>query len=389
MDMPYSPPDYYLIDALLTGEERLVRQTVREFVSEKVLPIITDCFTRDRFPEELIPEIAQLGLLGAHIKGYGCAGLSHVGYGLAMQELERGDSGLRSFVSVQGSLAMHAIHEFGSDEQRERYLPAMARGECIGCFGLTEPDHGSDPSGMQTRAARRGDEYVLSGNKMWISNGSIADVAVVWAREDDRIHGFLVDKGTPGFSTTKQTGKWSLRASITSELHFEDCRIPASQRLPEAKGLKAALACLTQARSGIAWGALGAAMACYCEALEYAKSRVQFGRPIAGFQLVQAKLVRMLSEITKGQLLAHRLSALIDRGAARHQMVSMAKRNNVAIALDTARDARDILGANGIMHEYQVGRHLANLETVKTYEGTHDIHTLIIGADITGLEAFR
>ncbi len=362
---------------------------MREFVSDKVLPIITDCFTSDRFPEELIPELAQLGLLGAHIKGYGCAGLSHVGYGLAMQELERGDSGLRSFVSVQGSLAMHAIHRFGSKEQRERYLPAMARGECIGCFGLTEPDHGSDPSGMETRAVRDGDAYVLSGNKMWISNGSIADVAVVWAREDDHIHGFLVDKGTPGYSTTKQTGKWSLRASITSELHFGDCRIPARQRLPEAKGLKAALACLTQARSGIAWGALGAAMACYCEALEYAKSRVQFDRPIAGFQLVQAKLVRMLSEITKGQLLAHRLSTLMESGRARHQMVSMAKRNNAAIALDVARDARDILGANGIMHEYHVGRHLANLETVKTYEGTHDIHTLIIGADITGHDAFR
>ncbi len=385
---PYAPPDYYLVDDLLTDEERLIRQTVREFVSEKVLPIIVDCFTNDRFPEELIPEIAKLGLLGAHIKGYGCAGLSHVGYGIAMQELERGDSGLRSFVSVQGSLAMHAIHTFGSDEQKERYLPAMARGERVGCFGLTEPDHGSDPSGMETRAVRDGDEYVLNGNKMWISNGSIASVAVVWAKEDDRIRGFLVDRGTPGFSTTKQKGKWSLRASITSELHFEDCRIPAGQRLPEAKGLKAALACLTQARSGIAWGSLGAAMACYCEALEYAKSRVQFDRPIASFQLVQAKLVRMLSEITKGQLLAHRLSTLIDGGVARHQMISMAKQNNVAIALDIAREARDILGANGIMHEYQVGRHLANLETVKTYEGTHDIHTLIMGADITGHAAF-
>ena len=388
MPPPFSPPDYYLVDELLTDEERLIRQTVREFVSEKVLPIIADCFMNDRFPEELIPEIAKLGLLGAHIKGYDCAGLSHVGYGIAMQELERGDSGLRSFVSVQGSLAMHAIHTFGSDEQKERYLPAMARGERVGCFGLTEPDHGSDPSGMETRAVRDGDEYVLNGNKMWISNGSIASVAVVWAKEDDRIHGFLVDRGTPGFSTTKQKGKWSLRASITSELHFEDCRIPAGQRLPEAKGLKAALACLTQARSGIAWGSLGAAMACYCEALEYAKSRVQFDRPIAGFQLVQAKLVRMLSEITKGQLLAHRLSTLIEAGAARHQMISMAKQNNVAIALDIARDARDILGANGIMHEYQVGRHLANLETVKTYEGTHDIHTLIMGADITGHAAF-
>ncbi len=386
--LPFSPPDYYLVDNLLTDEERLVRQTVREFVSEKVLPIIVDCFTHDRFPEELIPEMAKLGLLGAHIKGYGCAGLSHVGYGIAMQELERGDSGLRSFVSVQGSLAMHAIHTFGSDEQKERYLPAMARGERVGCFGLTEPDHGSDPSGMQTRAVRDGDEYVLNGNKMWISNGSIASVAVVWAKEDDRIRGFLVDRGTLGFSTTKQKGKWSLRASITSELHFEDCRIPAGQRLPEAKGLKAALACLTQARSGIAWGSLGAAMACYCEALEYAKSRVQFDRPIASFQLVQAKLVRMLSEITKGQLLAHRLSTLIDGGVARHQMISMAKQNNVAIALDIAREARDILGANGIMHEYQVGRHLANLETVKTYEGTHDIHTLIMGADITGHAAF-
>ena len=386
--MAYTPPDYYLVDALLSDEERLIRQTVREFVDAKVLPIVTECFAAERFPRELIPEMAKMGLLGAHLRGYGCAGLSSVGYGLVLQELERGDSGLRSFVSVQGSLAMHAMHAFGSEAQKERYLPAVARGECIGCFGLTEPDFGSDPSGMQTRAVREGDKYVLNGNKMWISNGSIADVAVVWAKEEGRVQGFLVEPGTPGFSTTQQKGKWSLRASVTSELHFDDCEIAASQRLPKAQGLKAALACLNQARAGIAWGALGAAMACYCEALEYAKSRIQFGRPIASFQLVQAKLVRMLAEITKGQLLAHRLSVLIDEGAVRHQMISMAKQNNVAIALDVAREARDILGANGITHEYPVGRHMANLESLKTYEGTHDIHTLVLGADITGHEAF-
>jgi glutaryl-CoA dehydrogenase len=384
----FDPPDYYLLDDLLTEEEKLIRQTVRDFVDEKVLPIIARCFREERFPAELVPEIASMGLLGANIEGHGCAGLGNVAYGLILQELERGDSGIRSFVSVQGSLAMHAISRFGSEEQKERWLPPMARGELIGCFGLTEPDFGSNPAGLQTRARRDGGSYVLNGNKMWITSGSIADLAVVWAKEDERIQGFVVEKSSPGFSTTLQKGKWSLRASVTSELHLQECRIPAANKLPEAGGLKAALSCLNQARAGIAWGAIGAAMACYTEALEYARIRIQFGKPIASFQLVQAKLVDMLAEITKAQLLAFRLAKLKDQGQVRPEMVSLAKRNNVAMALDAARTARDILAANGITDEYACGRHMANLESVKTYEGTHDIHTLIIGNDITGIPAF-
>ncbi|HVR75241.1 MAG TPA: acyl-CoA dehydrogenase family protein [Planctomycetota bacterium] len=377
-----------MLDDLLSEEEKLIRRSVRDFVDEKVIPTAAQAFREERFPADLLPEIASLGLLGANLEGYGCAGLGNVAYGLILQELERGDSGLRSFVSVQGSLAMYAIREFGSEAQRERWLPPMARGEAIGCFGLTEPDFGSNPAGLQTRAQKDGNAYVLNGNKMWITSGSIADVAVVWARENERIQGFLVEKGTPGFSTTLQKGKWSLRASVTSELHFEECRVPASNMLPSARGLKAALACLNQARAGIAWGSLGAAMACYSEALQYAKSRIQFGKPIASFQLVQVKLADMLTEITKGQLLAYQLGRLKDQGKARPEMISMAKRNNVAIALDAARTARDILAANGITDEYCVGRHMANLESVKTYEGTHDIHALVIGNDITGIPAF-
>jgi glutaryl-CoA dehydrogenase len=384
----YTPPDYYLLDDLLTEEEKLIRQTVRDFVDEKVLPRIASAFREERFPAELVSEIAGLGLLGANIQGHGCAGLGSVAYGLILQELERGDSGLRSFVSVQGSLAMAAIDLFGSEEQKARWLPPMARGELIGCFGLTEPDFGSNPAGLQTTARRAGAEYVLDGNKMWITNGSIANLAVVWAREEGKIQGFVVEKASPGFSTTLQKGKWSLRASVTSELHFQGCRIPGSNRLPGATGLKAALACLNQARAGIAWGAIGAAMACYSEALDYAKSRIQFGKPIASFQLVQEKLVGMLSDITQGQLLAHRLARLKDEGKARPEIISLAKRNNVAMALRTARAAREILAANGITDEYCVGRHMANLESVYTYEGTHDIHTLIIGQDITGIPAF-
>jgi glutaryl-CoA dehydrogenase len=384
----YTPPDYFLLDDLLTDEEKLIRETVRDFVEEKVLPIIQAAFREERFPSELIPEIAALGLLGANIEGHGCAGLGSVAYGLVLQELERGDSGLRSFVSVQGSLAMTAIDLFGSEEQKERWLPRMARGELIGCFGLTEPDFGSNPAGLQTAARPAGDEVVLQGNKMWITNGSIADLAVVWAKEAGRIQGFVVEKGSPGYSTTLQKGKWSLRASVTSELHFQECRIPAANRLPRAQGLKAALACLNQARAGIAWGALGAAMACYSEALEYSRQRIQFGKPIASFQLVQEKLVEMLSGITQGQLLAHRLARLKDEGKARPEMISLAKRNNVAMALRTARSAREVLAANGITDEYCVGRHMANLESVYTYEGTHDIHTLIIGQDLTGIAAF-
>jgi glutaryl-CoA dehydrogenase len=311
-----------------------------------------------------------------------------VAYGLALQELERGDSGLRSFVSVQGALVMYAIHRYGSEEQKERWLPALASGKLIGCFGLTEPDFGSNPAGLQSRAERCGQEYILRGNKMWITNGSIADLAVVWAREDDVIQGFLVEKGSPGFSSTLQKGKWSLRASVTSELHFQDCRIPVANRLPGGSGLGKALGCLNQARAGIAWGAVGAASACYSEALEYAKVRIQFGKPIAGFQLVQAALVEMLSEITKAQLLAYRMGRLKEEGKLRPEQVSLAKRNNVAMALEVAREARDILAANGITDEYQVGRHMANLESVKTYEGTHNIHTLIVGQDVTGIGAF-
>jgi glutaryl-CoA dehydrogenase len=388
MASAYEPPDYYALDDLLTEEEKLIRSTVRDLVDEKVLPHIAAWFREERFPTELVPELAALGLLGANLPGYGCAGLGNVAYGLILQELERGDSGLRSFVSVQGSLAMTAIHTFGSEAQKQRWLPRMAAGELVGCFGLTEPDFGSNPAGLATRAVRQGDGYVLNGNKMWITNGSLADLAVIWAKEDDRIAGFVVEKGTPGYTTTVQKGKWSLRASVTSELHLQDCRVPLDAKLPLAQGLKGPLACLNQARAGIAWGALGAAMACYSEALQYARTRIQFGKPIASFQLVQAKLVDMLAGITKGQLLAHRLAQLKDQGRARPEQISLAKRENVAMALEVARAARDILGANGITDEYCVGRHMANIESVKTYEGTHDIHTLILGADITGIAAF-
>ena len=388
MATQFNAPDYYLVDELLSEEERLIRDTVRGFVDERVLPIVASCAREERFPRELIPEIAEMGLLGANLDGYGCAGLGSVAYGLIMQELERGDSGLRSFVSVQGSLAMFAIHHFGAEEQKQKWLPGMAAGERIGCFGLTEPDFGSDAGGLLSRAELDGDSYVLNGNKMWITNGCIADLAVVWAKEGGRIRGFVVEKGTPGFSTTLQKGKWSLRASVTSELHFEDCRIPVANRLPGADGIRGPLSCLNQARYGISWGAVGAAMACYAEALEYAGSRIQFGKPIASFQLVQTKLVEMLTEITKAQLLAHRLGRLKEAGKLRPEMVSLAKRNNVAMALDVCRNARDVLAANGITDEYQVGRHMLNLESVKTYEGTHDIHGLILGRDITGIGAF-
>jgi glutaryl-CoA dehydrogenase len=381
--------DYYDLDELLTEEERLVRDSVRQFVSERVLPCIARCFREGRFPRELVPDLARLGLLGASLKGYGCAGAGPVAYGLMLQELERGDSAVRSFVSVQGSLAMYAIHAFGSEAQKQRWLPPMARGEMIGCFGLTEPDFGSNPAGLLARAERRGDEFVLNGSKMWITNGSFADVAVVWAKEKGTIRGFLVERGDPGFTAHKQDGKWSLRASDTAELHFEDCRLPADRLLPGSDGLKSPLSCLNQARYGIAWGALGAAMGCYQEALDYAKARIQFGKPIASFQLIQEKLVEMLREITKGQLLAYRLGRIKEKRSPRPQQVSLAKMNNVAAALDIARSAREILGANGIMDEYTVGRHMLNLETVKTYEGTHQIHTLVIGQDITGIGAFE
>jgi glutaryl-CoA dehydrogenase len=387
VQMP-SATDLYNIDHLLSEEERMVRDTVRKFVQERVLPIIGEHFEAGTFPRELIPAIADLGLLGMHLDGYGCAGLSSVCYGLACQELEAGDSGLRSFVSVQGSLAMFPIFAFGSEEQKQHWLPRMARGEVIGCFGLTEPDSGSDPGSMRTMARRDGNTYVLNGTKMWITNGGMADVAVVWARSEDGIRGFLVERGTPGFTTSDIHHKLSLRASITSELHFEDCRAPAENMLPDVRGLRGPLSCLNEARFGIAWGATGAARACYEAALDYAKTRVQFDRPIARFQLVQEKLAIMATELVKAQLLALQLGRLKDEGIMHPVQISIAKRNNVREALRTAREARSVLGANGITLEYPISRHSNNLESVYTYEGTDDIHTLIIGQAITGENAF-
>jgi len=386
---PFTGVDYYALDDLLTSDERAVRATVREFVEREALPIIEAHHAREEFPRQLIPRMAALGMFGANLKGYGCAGLNNIAYGLICQELERADSGLRSMVSVQGSLCMYPIHAYGSEAQKQRWLPPMAAGQAIGCFGLTEPDHGSDPGNMETRARADGTDFVLNGTKRWITNGSIADVAIVWAKAPDGMRGFLVERGTPGFGTRDIKGKFSLRASITSELILDDVRVSADQMLPGVRGLRGPFSCLTQARFGIVWGALGAAMACYHTALEYAKDRTQFDRPLAGFQLVQQKLVHMLSEITKGQLLAHRLGQLKDAGTLRPEQVSLAKRNNVGQALEIARLARDILGANGIVNEYPVIRHMLNLETVNTYEGTFDMHTLIIGRDITGSDAIR
>ena len=380
--------DLYNIDSLLSEEERMVRDTVHKFVNERVLPIIGEHFEAGTFPRELISEIAELGLLGMHLEGYGCAGLSAVCYGLACQELEAGDSGLRSFVSVQGSLAMFPIWAYGSEGQKQRWLPRMALGEVIGCFGLTEPDSGSDPSSMRTTARRDGDSFVLNGTKMWITNGGIADLAVVWARTDDGIRGFLVERGTPGFTTSDVHHKLSLRASITSELHFEDCHVPAENMLPNIRGLRGPLSCLDEARYGIAWGATGAARACYEVALDYAKTRIQFNRPIGSFQLVQQKLAIMATELVKAQLLALQLGRNKDEGKLHPVQISIAKRNNVREALKTAREARSVLGANGITLEYPISRHSNNLESVFTYEGTDDIHTLVIGQAITGLSAF-
>ena len=381
--------DYYGIEALLSEEERLVRDAVRDWVEAEFLPIVIEHHRAGTFPMALVPRLGELEVFGATLQGYGCAGLNNVAYGLIMQELERGDSGLRSFASVQSGLVMYPIHRYGAEAQKARWLPALQKGAAIGCFGLTEPDHGSDPGGMKTRATRQGDQYVLNGTKLWITNGSVADVAVVWAKDDDgEIGGYLVERGTPGFGTLDIPGKFSMRASVTSELSFLDCRVPLESRLPGAMGLKAPLACLSQARYGIAWGAVGAAMACYDWALQYAQQRVQFGKPIGAFQLVQQKLVWMLTEITKAQLLVLQLGRLKDQGTVRPQQISLAKRNNVAMALETARLARDILGAAGIVDEHPIIRHLLNLETVNTYEGTYDIHTLIVGRDITGLDAF-
>jgi glutaryl-CoA dehydrogenase len=381
--------DFYGMDSLLTEEEIQVRGAVRAWVSSRFMPVVDEHVRGGTFPMELVPELGELGVFGANLAGYGCAGLGQVAYGLIMQELERGDSGLRSFGSVQGSLVMYPIHTWGSDEQKERWLPRLARGEAIGCFGLTEPDAGSDPGSMRTVAVREGGGFRLRGAKMWITNGTVADVAVVWAKLDGVVHGFLVEKGMPGYTAPETHGKFSLRASVTSELIFDDVRLPASAVLPRARGLGAPLSCLNQARYGIAWGALGAAMACYEEALQYSQERIQFGKPIASFQLVQQKLVYMVNEITKGQLLALQLGRLKERGEATPARVSLAKRNNVHQALEIARMARDVLGAAGIVDAHQAGRHMCNLESVYTYEGTHDIHTLIVGAAITGIEAYR
>jgi glutaryl-CoA dehydrogenase len=351
------------------------------------LPIIREHFRAGTFPVALIPKLGELGLLGANLSGFGLPGISNVAYGLVMQELDRGDSGLRSLASVQGALVMYPILTFGSDAQKQRWLPPLAAGSAVGCFGLTEPDHGSDPEGMKTKAVRDGNTFILNGSKMWITNGSIADVALVWAKLDGVIRGFLIEKGTPGFSVHDIKSKLSMRASITSELVLDEVRVPGENLLPKAEGLKAPLQCLTQARYGIAWGAVGAAMACFEAALSYTCGRKQFGRPIASFQLTQAKLADMLTDITKAQLLAFRLGRLKDAGVMRHTQVSLAKRNNVRMALEVARTARGMLGANGISDEYPVMRHLCNLETVETYEGTYEIHTLILGKDLTGLDA--
>ncbi len=387
--MPFESLDLYRIEDEFAPEERLARDTTREFVDREFLPRIVEHVRQDgSFPRELVPRMAELGLFGANLSGYGCAGMNNVAYGLVMQELERGDSGLRSFASVQGSLCMYPIYTFGSEEQKQRWLPQMASGQVIGCFGLTEPDFGSDPSRMRAKAVRDGDGWILNGTKRWITNGSIAQVALVWARTDEGIRGFLVEEGTPGYETRDIKGKFSLRASITSELYFQDTPVPEGDRLPKAEGLRAALSCLTQARYGIAWGAIGAAMACLDEALRYSKERIVFDRPLASFQIPQQKLVWMASEITKAQLLALRLGRLKDQGKIHEAMVSLAKMNNVDIALQIARLARDMLGATGIVDDYCSMRHMMNLETVRTYEGTHDIHTLILGQHLTGFSAF-
>ena len=381
--------DYFDVESLLDEEERLIRNSVREFVSNEIIPIIEKHNNEATFPIKLVPKMAELGLLGTTLpQKYGCADLNYISYGLVAQELERGDSGIRSFVSVQSSLVMYPIFSFGSEDQKLKWLPQLANGKKIGCFGLTEPDYGSNPSGMLTKTERTDGGYLMNGSKMWITNGSIADVAVVWAKLDGVIRGFLVEKGMKGFSAPEMTGKHSLRASVTSELIFDNVLIPEENILPKTEGLKNALMCLNQARYGIAWGVVGAMMACYDTALNYSKSRIQFSKPIAGYQLTQQKLVKMLTEISKAQLLNLQLGRMMDKGTAKYFHVSLAKRNNCEQALEIARVSREILGANGITDEYPIMRHAANLESVKTYEGTHEMHTLIIGENITGLPAY-
>ena len=382
--------DYLLIDSLFNEQEKMVRATARQFVDEKVMPVVRDCFRDGRFPKELIPELGHLGFLGANLEGYGCAGMSNVEYGLIMQELERGDSGLRSFVSVQGALVMYPIHAYGSEEQKQRWLPELQSGKAIGCFGLTEPGFGSNPAGMLTKARKDGSDWILNGEKTWITNGTVADIAIVWARAEDGIRGFLVEKGTKGFSSSELHGKLSMRASVTASLALSDVRVPESAMLPNARGLKGPLGCLTQARYGIGWGVIGAAMDCYDTARQYTMLRKQFDdRPIASHQLVQLKLADMITEITKAQLLAIQVGRIKDAGKLDPSHISMLKRNNVAMALECARMSRDLLGGNGIMDEYPIMRHMCNLETVKTYEGTDHIHTLVIGERVTGIAAYK
>jgi glutaryl-CoA dehydrogenase len=392
MSFKFQGFDFLNLDQFLSEDELLVRKTAREFVEDNVIPIIEECFRTERFPRELVPAMGEMGFFGANLEGYGCAGMSNVEYGLVTQELERGDSGLRSFVSVQSALVMYPIYTFGSDEQKNTWLPALAAGEKIGCFGLTEPGFGSNPGGMTTTARKSGDGYVLNGEKMWITSGNVADIAIVWARVDDedgKVRGFLVETDRPGFRADEIHGKWSLRASVTSGLSLQDCHVPAANLMPGTGGLKSPLMCLNQARYGISWGAIGAAMACYDTALQYAKTRKQFhNQPIASHQLVQEKLVWMASEISKAQLLSLHVGRLKDAGTVGHQHISMAKRNNVWMALECARMARDVLGANGITEDYPIMRHMMNLESVKTYEGTHDIHALILGHHLTGIGAY-
>ena len=384
--------DFLHLDKSFSEDELLVRRTARDFVEDNLIPIIEECYRTERFPRELVPMMGELGFFGANLQGYGCAGMSNVEYGLVMQELERGDSGFRSFVSVQSALVMYPIYTFGSDEQKNMWLPALATGEKLGCFGLTEPGFGSNPGGMTTSARKSGDEYILNGEKMWITSGNIADIAVIWAKvenEDNNVRGFLVETDRAGFKAHEVHGKWSLRASVTSGLSLQDVHVPAANLLPGTGGLKSPLMCLNQARYGISWGAIGAAMACYDTALQYAKTRKQFhGQPIASHQLIQEKLVWMASEISKAQLLSLHVGRMKDAGTVGHEHISMAKRNNVWMALETARMARDILGANGITEDYPIMRHMMNLESVKTYEGTHDIHALILGQHLTGIAAY-
>ncbi|MGC2614912.1 MAG: acyl-CoA dehydrogenase family protein [Terracidiphilus sp.] len=392
MAFKFQGVDFLHLDASFSEDELLVRRTARDFVEDNLIPIIEECFRTERFPRELVPIMGELGFFGANLEGYGCAGMSNVEYGLVMQELERGDSGIRSFVSVQSALCMYPIYTFGSDEQKNTWLPAMASGEKLGCFGLTEPGFGSNPGGMTTTARKSGDEYILNGEKMWITSGNIADIAIIWAKvedEDNRVRGFLVETDRPGFRAYEVHGKWSLRASITSGLSLQDVHVPAANLLPGSGGLKSPLMCLNQARYGISWGAIGAAMSCYDTALQYALARKQFhNQPIASHQIIQDKLVWMLSEISKAQLLSLQVGRLKDAGTVGHQHISMAKRNNVWMALECARISRDILGANGITEDYPIMRHMMNLESVKTYEGTHDIHALILGHHITGIAAY-